>query len=601
MSHGALVGRALALLRQDDPSGALECANEVLESIRSGSPDKAAEISALCACVDAHVALGDATKALAKAEEASSLAKSLTTSFAEAAPSLAMVKVKLMASQESKEALALLREIGASWGETALLLALALRAAKEPAQARSLLERARRLQQRWQETFALLTLAVAALSKGSPAMAEIDKFLAVAKKHGLHIGDVDPASSVRRLQGSSTMEDMQEIHDRLSAAAKAGQRSAQAWATLDLADAKLGQGLMKVQELEDATTQLQKIGSKEGLAMAKFQASRSHLACGRPIEALADALVAAKNFKDLGDAVGEAAACSACALAHLELGQLPEAVSLASKAPQDLAERGLRRACADALRVASQVYLQLGEQERAMQVGLEAAAALRDVGDSRGEAFALLNEVASAYVFRKEVDSALNVASASLRLLRAAEDLPGELAALKATAALHLCRGDTEPALRLLQEVISLSHDSGDVSDEVDAHVSCARLRVLRCEAAEATLSAEAAVKAASTEMTEAKALLGMAKVLGAKEEMSAAREAAQKAAALFKQKGYCSGEFLALDLAWQCSAEATKLAQQSAQAFHSSGDLCSAAKAQLSASRHALRARSADVATAAA
>jgi hypothetical protein len=38
-----------------------------------------------------------------------------------------------------------------------------------------------------------------------------------------------------------------------------------------------------------------------------------------------------------------------------------------------------------------------------------------------------------------------------------------------------------------------------------------------------------------------------------------------------------------------------------SLQAFHSSGDLCSAAKAQLSASRHALRARSADVATAAA
>ena len=31
-----------------------------------------------------------------------------------------------------------------------------------------------------------------------------------------------------------------------------------------------------------------------------------------------------------------------------------------------------------------------------------------------------------------QVDSALNVASASLRLLRAAEDLPGELATLKA-------------------------------------------------------------------------------------------------------------------------------------------------------------------------
>lgn len=215
----------------------------------------------------------------------------------------------------------------------------------------------------------------------------------------------------------------------------------------------------------------------------------------------------------------------------------------------------------------------------------------------------MLHEVASAYVFRKEVDSALNVASASLRLLRAAEDLPGELAALKATAELHLCRGDTEPALRLLQEVISLSHDSGDVADEVDAHVSCARLRVLRCEAPEATLSAEAALKAAKGEMAEAKAVLGMAKVLAAKEEMKAAREAAQKAAALFKQKGYASGEFLALDLAWQCSvpAEAIKLAQQSAQAFQRSGDLGSAAQAQLSAARHALRGEAAEEAAGAA
>eukprot|EP00434_Breviolum_minutum_P033782 symbB.v1.2.029893.t1/scaffold3318.1/size84623/2 len=68
------------------------------------------------------------------------------------------------------------------------------------------------------------------------------------------------------------MEDLQEIHDRLSAAAKAGQRSAQAWATLDMADAKLSQGSLKVKELDDAISQLQKAGSKEGLAMGKLEA-----------------------------------------------------------------------------------------------------------------------------------------------------------------------------------------------------------------------------------------------------------------------------------------------------------------------------------------
>ena len=588
MSHNALVGRALTLLRQDDPEAALECANEVIEALRSGAADKGTELSALCACVDAHLALSDATKALSKAEEASSVAKSMSGAYAEAAPALAMAKVKLYGSQESKEALGMLREIGATWGETAVLLSAALMASKEPAQARSLLERARRLQQRWQETFALLTLSLAALPKGSPALTDIDSFLAVAKKHGVTLGDADGASSVRRLQGCSTMEDLQEIHDRLSAAAKAGQRSAQAWATLDMADAKLSQGSLKVKELDDAISQLQKAGSKEGLAMGKLEASRSHLACGRPTEALKEAQLAAKSFKELGDLMNEATACSACALAHADLGQLPEAVALASKAPQDLAERGLRRACADALRVASKIYLEVGEHERAMQVGLEAAAALRDVGDSRGEAFALLHEVASAYLSRKEVDSALNVASSALRLLRAAEDLPGELAALKATAEIHLCRGDTEPALRLLQEVISLSHDSGDLSDEVDAHVTCARLRVRRCEGSEATSSVEAAMGAARNEggLIEAKAMMGMAKVLQAKEEMTAARDAATKAATLFKQNGYAGGQMLALNLCWQCMApaDAVKAAQQSAKAFQSSNDLHSAADALLAA-----------------
>lgn len=75
-------------------------------------------------------------------------------------------------------------------------------------------------------------------------------------------------------------------------------------------------------------------------------------------------------------------------------------------------------------------------------------------------------------------------------------------------------------------QVISLSHDSGDLSDEVDAHVTCARLRVRRCEGSEATSSVEAAMGAARNEggLIEAKAMMGMAKVLQAKEEMTAAR-----------------------------------------------------------------------------
>ncbi|CAK8999216.1 unnamed protein product [Durusdinium trenchii] len=231
----------------------------------------------------------------------------------------------------------------------------------------------------------------------------------------------------------------------------------------------------------------------------------------------------------------------------------------------------------------------------------EAAAALRDVGDSKGEAFTLLHEVANAYLARKEVDSALNVASAGLRLLRQSEDLPGELAALKTTAEIHLSRGDTEPCLRLLQEVISLAHDSGDVLDEVDAHVTAARVRALRSEGEEALASVQAAGKAAAQASgdtaAEAKAKLGLAKVLQAKGDVAGAGEAARKAAALFKQKKFSSGELVALGLAWRCTppAEATKAALEGSKALKASGDLEGAAEALLEATEFSLVERKAD------
>ncbi|CAK9015370.1 Uncharacterized protein SCF082_LOCUS12727 [Durusdinium trenchii] len=279
MSYTALLGRALTLLRQDDADGALECANEVLETIRGKGPsDKASEVSALCACVDAYLALGDATKALAKAEEALAIAKPLAGSLSEAVPALALAKAKFWGSQESKDALALLREIGATWGETAMLLSLALQAAKDPAKARSLLEIARQKQRRWQEAFAQLTLSLGALSKGSPGLQAVEDFLQIAQKHGVRIAATDVGyvdSGLRRFEGLSTMEDLQDIHDRLSAASKGGQRSAVAWATLDMANAKLGQGdKLQVPEVEEALAQLEKLGTKEGLAMARLEVLR---------------------------------------------------------------------------------------------------------------------------------------------------------------------------------------------------------------------------------------------------------------------------------------------------------------------------------------
>eukprot|EP00913_Durusdinium_trenchii_P004622 g4291.t1 len=280
----------------DDADGALECANEVLETIRGKGPsDKASEVSALCACVDAYLALGDATKALAKAEEALAIAKPLAGSLSEAVPALALAKAKFWGSQDgegSKDALALLREIGATWGETAMLLSLALQAAKEQAldiqKARSLLEIARQKQRRWQEAFAQLTLSLGALSKGSPGLQAVEDFLQIAQKHGVRIAATDVGyvdSGLRRFEGLSTMEDLQDatepsaskhfvqdIHDRLSAASKGGQRSAVAWATLDMANAKLGQGdKLQVPEVEEALAQLEKLGTKEGLAMARLE------------------------------------------------------------------------------------------------------------------------------------------------------------------------------------------------------------------------------------------------------------------------------------------------------------------------------------------
>ncbi|CAJ1430697.1 unnamed protein product [Effrenium voratum] len=205
------------------------------------------------------------------------------------------------------------------------------------------------------------------------------------------------------------------------------------------------------------------------------------------------------------------------------------------------------------------------------------------------EAFALLNEVASAYLARKEVDSALKVAAAGLRLLRAAEDLPGELVALKATAQIHLCRGDTEPTLRLLQEVISLSKDSGDAADETDAHVAVARVRVLRSEAEEALAAARAALGAAKTPLSEAKARLGLARVLEAKAadpraaeaSKAEAAQAAQQAAKLFASARYSAGQLAALKVAWALGAASAK---EAAEAFRGGGDLQSCGEALLEA-----------------
>ncbi|CAJ1348429.1 unnamed protein product [Effrenium voratum] len=166
--------------------------------------------------------------------------------FLSAAPKLALVKSKLLGSKEGTDAMALLREIGATWGETALLLGLAKDATKDTAKARAALEQAKLKQNRWLEAFALLTLTLALQPKGSPGATAVDEFLALAKRHGIHVGEADAASSIRRLQGSgSTTQDLQDIHDRLSAAAKFGQRQGQAWATLDMADAKLQQGLLQ--------------------------------------------------------------------------------------------------------------------------------------------------------------------------------------------------------------------------------------------------------------------------------------------------------------------------------------------------------------------
>ena len=168
------------------------------------------------------------------------------------------------------------------------------------------------------------------------------------------------------------------------------------------------------------------------------------------------------------------------------------------------------------------------------------------------------------------MDSALNVASAGLRLLRGLEDLPGELSALKITAEIHESRGDTEPSLRLLQEVISLSKDSGDLLDQVEALIRCARLRVLRSEAPEALSAAREARQLAQGQgLLEAKARLGLARVLEAKgDKDSALLEARQAARQL---------QLPALRLAWRCEAPAQ--AAQEAEAYEGEKTLVAEAK----------------------
>jgi len=588
----SLVGRSTALLRQDEPESALECAQEALDAARKEGTDKAVEVSALCASAEACIAMGEASRAAEFAKEANALAKAACSKLLEASSLLVVAKTELLGHKEARGALAALRDVGATWGETAVLLALAEDAAKASGAescARRWIEEATSQGDRWQEAFGLLTIAVAAMPEA------VSAFLSSAKQLGVLPGAAYEAiSAVQRLHSfGGSVRDLEESQRRLEVAMKAGDRQKQALALLDVGAAKFSRrASAQVTEVGEAVSQLERLGCRDGAAAAKLEASRLRLAAGRPVEALKEARAAASAFKDLGNLAGDAAAQSACALAHLALGQIPEAVAAASTAPHGLAERGLRRECANALLAASQVYLAGGERDRALQVGLEAAAVLRDVGDSRGEAFALLREVAASYVAMKEVDSALQVASAGLRLLRAAEDLPGEVNALQATARIHLSRGDTEPALRILQEVLGLCKDSQDYLEEADTQAMVAQVYMARSEGREALAAAQAGLEAAKKHgdtYAEARALLAVAKVLKASKDCAAASEEARKSLALFQKLGDRSGELQALSFTWAAQTgwgakEAGMALKQANKAFLAAGDMQAAAEALLEA-----------------
>ncbi|CAE7541524.1 unnamed protein product, partial [Symbiodinium pilosum] len=151
------------------------------------------------------------------------MANAFESKLSKAVALLALVKAQLMSHQASKDALSVLREIGATWGETALLLGLAQEGAKEAGQAAALLDQAKRKKNRWQEAYALLVTVLGSLPKGAPVATAIANFLTFAKQHGVYVGATDAASGIRRLHCyGGTMQDLEDIHDRLGAASKSG-------------------------------------------------------------------------------------------------------------------------------------------------------------------------------------------------------------------------------------------------------------------------------------------------------------------------------------------------------------------------------------------
>lgn len=618
-SAAALVGRSAALLRQDDAASALECAQEALDAAQNeeGDAAKVVEITALCACAEAYVAKGEASKATVNSQEACKQAKATGDRILVCSALLVALKIELLSIQDASNAMMILRETGASWGEMAILLSLAKEAADAGGSqnASKQIEEGRSNKDQWLEALGFMTLAMASVPKSGSAATAIDNFFTVAKELGVvSTGAYVPTSELSRLHRSGgSVQEVREIEGRLEAAQKAGKKQEQAFALLDLASAKISNDpAMEVPEADEALSLLTKLGSKGGIAAAQLEVSRSCLAGGRPADALRSARQACDGFKELGNLAGESLAKGACALAHLALGQLPEAMATATTAPGFARERGLRRACAEALRAAVPCFLAAGEYDRALQAGLEAAAALRDVGDNRGEALALLREVASAYIAKNDIESALKVASAALRLLRAAEDLPGEVDALQSTAKIHMVRGDTEPALRLLQEAVGLCRDSSDVLEEVDAHISTCDVWLQRSSLADAESSAKAALDLAKNrghQLAQARSQLSLAKVRMAEQAFGSAATEAQAAAVIFKTLNQKRGEIGALCSAWSAlvssgkagAGEAGEAAKKASAEFQAKADMQRAGEALLEASRAQLAAGKAEDASASA
>jgi len=211
----------------------------------------------------------------------------------------------------------------------------------------------------------------------------------------------------------------------------------------------------------DALSRFEATHDVRGEAKATRRLGETHLALGKPDEALPLLLAAERLARTAGDSDGVCAAIEGAARVSLALGKMADAKSFADRALQSSRDGRHRARQVDALNAQGDIDAFSGRTRQSLDRYREALAIATELLDVRRQAHARLN-LGYSHSDLSQVVEALGQRETALALSRAVDDKRGEAAALTALGQLHGIVGENDRALAYFRQAMPIHERLGD-------------------------------------------------------------------------------------------------------------------------------------------